>query len=91
MLSKSYSRVLVQNLYCNFHELICENCGKCADGSYEERTYTDGEKNGDARLVSVSGDIFTFHYKVQYLHFLAVEFSYQTAIHTVCFHSLEIA
>jgi hypothetical protein len=37
----------------------------CLDGSYEERDYTDGEKCGEARLVSASGDIFTFQYKVQ--------------------------
>ena len=34
-----------------------------SDGSYEERVYSEGEKNGEARLVGSQGDTFTFNYK----------------------------
>ena len=33
------------------------------DGSYEERVYCNGEKNGEARLVGNQGDTFNFIYK----------------------------
>ena len=35
------------------------------DGSYEERVYVEGEKSGEAKLVTATGDIFTFLYKVR--------------------------
>ena len=33
------------------------------DGSYEERNFSDGEKNGAAKMVGASGDIFIFSYE----------------------------
>ena len=43
--------------------LICFNKLMTVDGSYEERVYSDGQKNGEAKLVGAQGDIFTFTYK----------------------------
>ena len=33
------------------------------DGSYEERSFNDGAKNGPAKLIGINGDIFEFNYK----------------------------
>ena len=32
------------------------------DGSFEERTFSDGAKNGPAKMTGVNGDVFEFQY-----------------------------